>query len=390
VAGFSNPIVGGGGALVYPSIHSPNFNIAAPASSPSPSWAILKNGLAYFFGLILAGGTITGPDYVINTAGAFFYSGPPAFGNLIVSIAGAAGTDAEGNPYPQGVNVAAGVISGTAISASTISAATITGTAITGSTFTGIDFIISAAGAFFYSGPPALGNLIASISTTAATTTDSFTNQVLGGFTAYEASGGAVASLVAQLANGALNLGPPANSFSPFPNQGLSSVGAGEQLWSSGGTAGGDTAAQIEVLSSNASGFAGGQVLVTAGQISTEAGSGPFCDTGWHTITLPGSGGFSGTIRVKLMPWNAVFIDIAVRWTTVTAAQTYTTGNLPSTLYYPTVAHTFAMGVGDTPTSDLVCTLTVPTSGGLGIFVPLSSGSGTANYYGGSWMYPTN
>ena len=80
--GFSNPIIGGGGALVYPSIHSPNFNIANPAASPNPSWAILKNGLAYFFGLVLSGGTIMGPDYVINTSGIFIYSGTPANGNL--------------------------------------------------------------------------------------------------------------------------------------------------------------------------------------------------------------------------------------------------------------------------------------------------------------------
>jgi hypothetical protein len=97
--GFSNPIVGGGGALVYPSVHSPNFNVANPPASPNPSWAILKTGLAYFFGLIVTGGTITGPNYVINSAGAFFYSGTPAPGNLVATIAGAAGTDTVGNAY---------------------------------------------------------------------------------------------------------------------------------------------------------------------------------------------------------------------------------------------------------------------------------------------------
>jgi hypothetical protein len=76
-SGCSNPIIGGGGALVYPSIHSPNFSIANPAASPSPSWAILKSGLAYFFGLVLSGGTITGPDYIFDPTGLFFYSGTP-------------------------------------------------------------------------------------------------------------------------------------------------------------------------------------------------------------------------------------------------------------------------------------------------------------------------
>lgn len=99
VSGFSNPLVGGGGALVYPSIHSPNFNIANPPASPAQSWAILRNGLAYLFGVTVSGGTITGPDYIINSQGAFFYSGTPAAGNLIASITSAAGTDAFGNAY---------------------------------------------------------------------------------------------------------------------------------------------------------------------------------------------------------------------------------------------------------------------------------------------------
>lgn len=97
--GFSNPILGGGGGLVYPSIHSPNFNVANPSASPNPSWGILKNGLAYFFGLILAGGTITGPDYIFNSNGFFFYNGAPANGNLIASITATNGTDGFLNPY---------------------------------------------------------------------------------------------------------------------------------------------------------------------------------------------------------------------------------------------------------------------------------------------------
>lgn len=76
----------GGTALRLPAITSPNFNLQNPAASPSPSWAILINGLAYFFGLTITGGTITGPDYTINTSGAFFYMGAPAAGNLSVSV----------------------------------------------------------------------------------------------------------------------------------------------------------------------------------------------------------------------------------------------------------------------------------------------------------------
>lgn len=101
--GFSNPIVGGGGGLVYPSIHSPNFNVTTPLSSPSPSWGILKSGLAYFFGLTLLGGSFTGTNYVINSSGTFFYSGTPAAGNLVATITPTSGTDTYGNAYLQGV-----------------------------------------------------------------------------------------------------------------------------------------------------------------------------------------------------------------------------------------------------------------------------------------------
>lgn len=42
-------------------------------------------------------------DTIINPSGNFVYSGTPALGNLIVSVAPAAGTDQFGNTYLQGV-----------------------------------------------------------------------------------------------------------------------------------------------------------------------------------------------------------------------------------------------------------------------------------------------
>lgn len=84
-SGWGNPVVGST-ALRIPAINSPNFNLANPGASPSPSWAILQSGLAYFFGLILTGGTFTGPDYIINPQGAFFYTGTPAADALALSI----------------------------------------------------------------------------------------------------------------------------------------------------------------------------------------------------------------------------------------------------------------------------------------------------------------
>lgn len=94
--GFSNPLVGGGGSLVYPSIHSPDFTKGPPAVG----WSINKDGTAEFTGVTLTGGSL-----VIDSAGqgVFLYSGTPTFGNLITSIANAADTDAYGNAYLKGV-----------------------------------------------------------------------------------------------------------------------------------------------------------------------------------------------------------------------------------------------------------------------------------------------
>jgi len=90
--GFSNPIVGGGGALDYPSIHSPNY---VPATS---GWTINKDGSAEFSNLTLRG-TFMGLNFEITAAGVFFYSGTPAKGTLVFALTTQTGTDAFGNSY---------------------------------------------------------------------------------------------------------------------------------------------------------------------------------------------------------------------------------------------------------------------------------------------------
>lgn len=90
--GFNNPIVGGGGALVYPSIHSPDF------VHDISGWTINKDGSAEFDNLTIRG-TFFGNDYILNSAGFFLYAGTPGAGNLILAIANAAGEDEFGNPY---------------------------------------------------------------------------------------------------------------------------------------------------------------------------------------------------------------------------------------------------------------------------------------------------
>jgi hypothetical protein len=96
MSGFANPIIGGGGSLVYPSIHSPNY------AAGTSGWTIKKDGSAEFNNLTIRG-TFDGTDFIINSGGAFFYSGTPAAGNLIASITSASGTDSFGNTYQQGI-----------------------------------------------------------------------------------------------------------------------------------------------------------------------------------------------------------------------------------------------------------------------------------------------
>jgi hypothetical protein len=165
---FENPVVGGT-VLRIPAIQSPNFTMGPPLTG----WAIYADGDAYF-GDITASGTVTGSSVVVDGAngGVFVYSGTPASGNLIVSIAGAAGVDAYGNTYPEGINVTTGTIAGS----------TITGSTITGTTFDGTDFMIDSAGVFFYSGTPAAGNLILALAPAAGT--DAYGNSYSVGLTA--------------------------------------------------------------------------------------------------------------------------------------------------------------------------------------------------------------
>lgn len=94
---FTDPIVAGV-VLVRPAIQSPNY--VAGVSG----WAVKIDGSAEFNNLTIRG-QFFGVDFIINSAGIFFYSGVPAAGNLIVSIAPAAGVDGFTNPYIKGLGL---------------------------------------------------------------------------------------------------------------------------------------------------------------------------------------------------------------------------------------------------------------------------------------------
>lgn len=128
-------------------------------------------GNVYPQGLNVTQGQISGNDYIINAAGIFIYSGTPAAGNLIISMAGAAGVDAFGNAYPEGIDVKLGTISGTTISSSS---------------FMGTDFIINANGIWMYSGTPAFGNLTTALVNPNGTTIDPFGNTSPAGYSSQD------------------------------------------------------------------------------------------------------------------------------------------------------------------------------------------------------------
>lgn len=89
-----DPVVGST-ILRRPAIQSPNFVTTVSG------WTINADGSAEFNNLLIRG-TFNGTDFVVNSSGAFFYSGTPAAGNLISSVTNSAGTDSFGNNYLTG------------------------------------------------------------------------------------------------------------------------------------------------------------------------------------------------------------------------------------------------------------------------------------------------
>jgi hypothetical protein len=91
MGGFRNSILGGIN-LIRAAIQSPNF------VSGSTGWKVGQDGSAEFNNVVIRGGTVV-------SGLALYYDGTPAAGNLIMSIAAAAGTDAYGNAYVEGTAV---------------------------------------------------------------------------------------------------------------------------------------------------------------------------------------------------------------------------------------------------------------------------------------------
>lgn len=160
MAGFSNPITGGQGALDIPQIKSPNY--VAGVSG----WIISRDGSAEFNNLTIRG-VFRGTNFLINSNGAFFYSGVPALGNLIASITSVAGVDPFGNFVRAGITSAENVFG---------TSATLFGSSLEFDTATAnpTRLLINTQGAFLYDATGGAGHLIAAFAVAAGN--DSFGN----------------------------------------------------------------------------------------------------------------------------------------------------------------------------------------------------------------------
>lgn len=181
--GFNDPIIGGGGSLVYPSIHSPNFLTGVRG------WSINKNGSAEFNNLTVRNGTFLSGIFLM------YSSAIPAKGNLVVAFAPqAGGTDAVGNVYPQGFNFGIWDNTGTLKSHFGIdTSGNLYMADTTGLTRVFVEPSI-AAQIFYDTTGQASGHMVQSIASAAGT--DIVGNNVGAGFVSYDNTFGGVAQLI--------------------------------------------------------------------------------------------------------------------------------------------------------------------------------------------------
>ena len=255
-------------------------------------------------------------------------------------------------------------------------------------------------GFFAYSPTPGAGNLFMSLA--AAAGTDPYGNAYLPGLTVGKASDAAQVVLTPSLGgSGAaeIKFPIPSLSMSNVPNlAGGPVAGLYANLLVSGPALTGgliDDWVQMVMFSNDQSGtFARGElryidtsggahVLLDWGRsdqaVHIPAGGGPFiaAET-FHDV----SGGSGNTARVKLLPWNAVLLDVQASWA---ATGTTTMASLPSAAYYPTQARQFAVASNAAVAQN--ARVFVPTSGAIQLVVS----GGASNGQGGCTVtYPTN
>lgn len=314
MSGFAHDIAGGQGNLIITSVQSPNF------VHGSAGWQVKKDGSAEFNNLTIRG-TFNGNNFILNGSGLFIYSGTPAAGNLIESLAPAAGTDAFGNAYVQGLGVYI-----------TISLTKYTLTFGQQNNFPAMSIQQAASS-------PQLPAIYAANAASSA------------GCSAYVNSGQSLISSIASV------LQVEDSTFSGIANGAIALITGQVQMGSSGACVWDDNNRVLDL----------------------PAGGGPFVTgEGYHSMGMPA--GLSGSFYVRLEPNNTVRIRAKMSWT-ATAATTFTlTTSFPSASYYPTaailvpVAHN---GTINTAANQQMARCFISTSGAAQVIVPATTAGAT-------------
>ncbi|HEX5494525.1 MAG TPA: hypothetical protein VFX70_08150, partial [Mycobacteriales bacterium] len=185
MSGFAHDVAGGSGNLVAAQVQSPNFEHGVSG------WIIRKDGSAEFQDVIIGGGgtgitaTFSATAPASPATGDLWYD--TSDGLLLSQWDGSAwvayqiGTGAIDAGAITATQLAAGIVYAGIVDSTTVNAAT-----FTGSVFEGTDFVINAAGQFFYSATPAAGNLTESVARTAGT--DALGNHYVAGHATYGAT----------------------------------------------------------------------------------------------------------------------------------------------------------------------------------------------------------
>lgn len=208
-----------------------------------------------------------------KNTGLFVYSGTPSASNPPIFWATSAGTDPFGNAIPSTAGVAG------------------TGTFQAGNT------VLKALGDFIYSGTPAAGNLLASI-TGAAGADDGHTNPFLKGITGYQGLGGSQYGVNINTGSSGGEPGLVVHNLTnpPFNDPGFFAQASGgtpkiaDATMSSGQAANTDVAAFVTATSQAESGFTNGEVVVQAGETTIGVGPTVIVDDNNRAVNLANTG----------------------------------------------------------------------------------------------------
>lgn len=337
MSSFQHDIAGGQGNLIATSVQSPNF------VHGSTGWQVKKDGSAEFNNLTIRG-TFNGNNFVLNSTGFFLYSGTPGPGNPpIAYISGNVTADPFGNA------VAADVIR------------SVSGTA----------FAELASGALI--AQDAGGDQV----------------QVTGAAVQFLPSGAGTAGTIQALAGGnELDLLAPVTpgGGNQAEIQLISSATSPVIDIGAAGIPAGNTVNLRGTVNLGASGNA--QWADGTQQFTLPAGGGPFiAGETFHTLSNPS--GITGTVRVKKLPWNAIWFEGDVTWSGTTGA-TLTFGTPPDSSYSP--ASSIRRPVASTGIPSAVSAaprLFIPSGGG-GPQLITQTVTAANSQYGWSIMYPTN